>query len=131
MKVHYEKHCGGEAMVGNIEDKFHKEVLSGNMGFLNCLNDRPAIKQKYVKIMKILSSAGKGFNIKNATKEQLENTARTCEKLAEVFLVLFPDTNISLKMHYFSLVAPLVMRKMFPRSCSKCSESWKILTTFE
>ena len=69
MKVHYEKHCGGEAMVGNVEDKFHKEVLSGNMGFLNCLKDRPAIRQKYVKIWKILSSARQGFCIKNATKE--------------------------------------------------------------
>ena len=98
-------------MVGNVEDKFHKEVLSGNMGFLNCLNDRPAIKQKYVKIWKILSSARKGFSVKNATKEQLEDTARTCEKLTEVFPVLFPDTNISRKMHCFSIVAPQQIRK--------------------
>ena len=68
MKVHCEKHCGGEAMVGNVEDKFHQEVISGNMGFLNCLNGRPAIKMKYEKIWTILSTSKKGFSRKNATK---------------------------------------------------------------
>ena len=57
MKVHSEKHFGGDAMVGNVEMKFHEEILSGNFGFLSCLNDRPAIQRKYKIIWKILSTA--------------------------------------------------------------------------
>ena len=55
----------------NLEVKFHREVLSGNMGFLNCLNDRPAIKQKYEKIWKILSSARNGFSVKNGNEKNV------------------------------------------------------------
>ena len=89
MKVHYEKHCGGEAMVGNVEDKFHKEVMSGNIGFLNCLNDRPAIKIKFEKVWKILSTARTGFSRKNATKEELEETAQTVKNSLKSFQCSF------------------------------------------
>ena len=98
-------------MVGNVEDKFHKEVLSGNMGFLNCLNDSPAIRLKYEKVWKILSTARKGFSKQNATTEELEETAQTCEKFTEIFPVLFPQTNITRKMHCFSIIAPRQIRE--------------------
>ena len=45
MKVQSEKHFDGDAMVGNVEQKFHEEILSGNCGFLHCLNYRPAIQK--------------------------------------------------------------------------------------
>ena len=53
----------------------------------------------------------KGFSIKNATKEQLEETARTCEKFIEIFPVLFPYTHITHKMHVLSIVAPVQIRR--------------------
>ena len=81
------------------------------MGFLNCLNDRPAIKKKYEKIWTILSLSKKGFSRKNATKDQLEETANTCEKFTEVFPVLFPTTHITRKMHVLSIVAPMQIRE--------------------
>ena len=50
MKVHCEKHFGGDAILGNVEMKFPEEILSGNYGFLECLKDRPAIYRKYKTI---------------------------------------------------------------------------------
>ena len=111
MKVINEKYFGGDAMVGNVEHKFHDEILSGNYGFLNCLNDRPAIKMKYKKIWDILSKAKKGFSTKNATKEQLEETAKICEQFTEVYPLLFPQNNITRKMHCLSIVAPKQIRE--------------------
>ena len=81
------------------------------MGFLNCLNDRPAIKRKYERIWTILSTCKKGFSTKNATKVQLEETASTCEKFTEIFPVIFPGTHITRKMHVLSIVAPMQIRE--------------------
>ena len=98
-------------MVGNVEMKFHEEILSGNYGFLDCLNDRRAIQLKYKKIWDILSNAKKGFSQKNATKAQLEATAKVCETFTEVFPMLFPSYNITRKMHVLSIVAPKQIRE--------------------
>ena len=46
MKIAKSKHFAGDALVGNLEDRFHKEVLSDNYGFLDCLKDSPAIRRK-------------------------------------------------------------------------------------
>ena len=111
MKVQSEKHFGGDAMVGNVEQKIHEEILSGNNGFLNCLNDRPAIQKKYRTIWTILSRAKKGFGTKFATKAQLEETAQLCEKFTEIFPVLFPMNHITRKMHVLSIVTPRQIRE--------------------
>ena len=103
MKVHSENYFGGDAMVGNVEMKFHEEILSGNYGFLECIRDRPAIYRKYKTIWNILSNAKKGFSTKNATKAQLENVAKICETFTEVFPVLFPHRS-SNRHFYVKLV---------------------------
>ena len=53
----------------------------------------------------------KGFSQKNATKDQLEETARICEQFTEVFPVLFPQNHITRKMHVLSIVAPMQIRQ--------------------
>ena len=80
MKIAKSKHFAGDALVGNLEDKFHKEVLSGKFGFLNCLKERPAIRRKYVRIWKILSEARKAISTPNANREQIEDAAIKYEK---------------------------------------------------
>ena len=111
MKVHSEKYFGGDAMVGNVEMKFHEEILSGNYGFLDCIRDRPAIFRKYKLIWDILSAAKKGFSTKNSSKAKLEETAKVCEKFTEAFPVLFPSNNITRKMHVLSIIAPKQIRE--------------------
>ena len=64
-----------------------------------------------IKIWTILSTSKKGFSRKNPTKEQLEETASTCEKFTEIFPVLFPTTHITRKMHVLSIVAPMQIRE--------------------
>ena len=98
-------------MVGNVEMKFHEEILTGNYGFLDCMLDRPAIYRKYKTIWDILSNAKKGFSQKNATKGELEETAKICEKFTEVFPMLFPSNHITRKMHVLSIVAPKQIRE--------------------
>ena len=98
-------------MVGNVEMKFHEEILSGNYGFLDCIRDRPAIFRKYKLIWDILSAAKKGFSTKNSSKAQLEQTAKVCEKFTEAFPVLFPSNNITRKMHVLSIIAPKQIRE--------------------
>ena len=72
-------------MTGNTEDKFHKEVLSGKFGFLQCLQDRPAIQRKYKKCWTVLSQARKDIATKNPTTEHLVKTAAECAKFTKIF----------------------------------------------
>ena len=78
---------------------------------MDCLRDRPAIYRKYKTIWDILSNAKKGFSQKNATKGELEETAKICEKFTEVFPMLFPSNHITRKMHVLSIVAPKQIRE--------------------
>ena len=75
MKITKSKYFAGDALVGNLEDRFHKEVISGKFGCLNCLIDRPAIRRKYVRMWKIFSEARKGIATPNASREQIEDAA--------------------------------------------------------
>ena len=92
------------------ELKLYK-ILAGNYGFLDCLKDRPTLQENYKTIWDILSKARKGFATKNASKAQLEDTAQTCEKLTQVFPLLFPQHHITRKMHVLSIVAPKQIRE--------------------
>ena len=87
-------------MVGNVEQKFHEEILSGNYGLLSCLNDRPAIQRKYKSIWKIFSESKQGFSSKNATKDQLEATAKTCKKISQAMI---SDATCILKFKFSSI----------------------------
>ena len=93
-------------MVGNEEDKFHREVENGKFEFLDSLNDRPAIKRKYIKMYSLVSKCRRGFSTKNATQTQLEETAKNCELITKIFPVLSPLQSITRKMLVLSFVAP-------------------------
>ena len=45
-------------------------------------------------------------NYRTTTTEQLEKTAVECAKFTNIFPVLFPEENITRKMHVLSIVAP-------------------------
>ena len=47
----------------------------------------------------------------NAKKEQIEDAATKCEKFTAAFPMLFPQNNITRKMHALSIVLPRQIRK--------------------
>ena len=66
---------------------------------------------KYVRIWKILSEARKALSTPNANREQIEDAASKCEKFTAAFPMLFPNHNITRKMHSLSIVLPRQIRQ--------------------
>ena len=62
-------------------------------------------------VWKILSEARKAISTPNANREQIEDAAIKCEKFTAAFPMLFPQHNITRKMHALSIVLPRQIRK--------------------
>ena len=60
---------------------------------------------------KILSEARKAIATPNANREQIEDAAIKCEKFTTAFPILFPQNNITRKMHALSIILPRQIRK--------------------
>ena len=60
---------------------------------------------------KILSEARKAIATTNANREQIEDAAIKWEKFTAAFPMLFPQHNITRKMHALSIVLPRQIRK--------------------
>ena len=58
-----------------------------------------------------MSEARKAICTPNANREQIEDAATKCEKFTAAFPMLFPQNNITRKMHALSIVLPRQIRK--------------------
>ena len=58
-----------------------------------------------------MSEARKALSTPNATREEIEDAAQKCEKFTAAFPMLFPQYNITRKMHALSIVLPRQIRR--------------------
>ena len=111
LKVSRGIHFGQEVINGNYWHNIYKNFNEGETTLIDCFNDHPEIKEKHLKIWKVLSKIHKLIGTPNATEEQLEDLAVTCEELTNIYPLLFPTQDMTRKQHCISMVMPDMIRR--------------------
>ena len=90
--------------------KAYKSVGKGDETIVETFDDKPLLKEKFLKLWKNLANIDKYFSISDITLQENENMATECELFLNIFPVEFPKENLTRKMLEMSLVLPILIR---------------------
>ena len=101
-----ERYFGKDNFTGNRLHKAYKSVGKGDDTIVETFNDKPLLKEKFLKLWTNLANIDRYFSISNITLQENNSMATECELFLNIFPVEFPKENLTRKMLEMSLVLP-------------------------
>ena len=110
LKMHQEKHFGGDAMQGNsVHLGF--ESRKNDFTLTKCFEEKPDIRQKFDALLVNLVAFETFICNRDPTDEECESAAEVCENWCRIYPVFFPTKGLTRKMTEYSLVFPRFIRE--------------------